>query len=207
MSAQNNSAILFGDSIIDNENYVGDGGKSVLQHLQDANLNFTIDQRALDGAVCRHVIDHQIKSNEDFSAHAVLSVGGNDANGESHLLESPDQQTFLETMLVLNDIQETFRDSYSQLLDTFEKTFHRCLVMTIYRPRFARHGYPEEIQRAAETALSAYNDVIQEEAGNRNFDILDLRSVCNDDEDFYNPIEPNDQGGQKIAYAIRDWLT
>lgn len=207
MPAQNNSVILFGDSIIDNENYVGETGRSVLQHLQEANLNFTIDQRALDGAVCRHVLDHQITSNEDFSDHAVLSVGGNDAFGNIHFLESVDQQTFLETMLALNEIQETFRVSYSQILGTLGASFHRCLVMTIYRPRFTHFGYPEEIQRAAETALSTYNDVIQEEAGTRNFDILDLRSVCNDDDDFYNPIEPNNQGGQKIAYAIRDWLT
>ena len=64
----------------------------------------------------------------------------------------------------------------------------------------------QELPNDAETALSAYNDVIQEEAGNRNFDILDLRHVCNNDDDFYNPIEPNDRGGQKIAHAIQDWL-
>ncbi len=207
MPARANKLVLLGDSIIDNGVYVVDDGKSVLEHLQDVVTNFEIDQRALDGAMCSHVFDRQLTSTEDYSSHAVLSVGGNDAFGNIHLLESTDQQTFIESLLVLSEIQEAFRDSYRQLLDALRASFHRCLVMTIYRPRFALDGYPAPFQKAAETALSVYNDVIQEEAGSRNFDLLDLRRVCNENEDFANPIEPSDQGGRKIANEISNWLS
>jgi hypothetical protein len=39
--------------------------------------------------------------------------------------------------------------------------------------------------------------------------IIDLRSVCTEAEDYseISPIEPSDQGGGKIAKAIRAWLT
>lgn len=32
--------------------------------------------------------------------------------------------------------------------------------------------------------------------------LLDLRLICNEDEDFANPIEPSVNGGAKIAAAI-----
>ena len=37
--------------------------------------------------------------------------------------------------------------------------------------------------------------------------VIDLRRVCNERSDYFNPIEPNEQGGGKIAEAIVDVLT
>jgi len=81
------------------------------------------------------------------------------------------------------------------------------LVLTIYNPRFELEDAPEGLQEAAEGALSAFNDVIQQEALRHGADILDTRILCADASDFANPIEPSAKGGQKIAKGISAWLS
>jgi hypothetical protein len=36
--------------------------------------------------------------------------------------------------------------------------------------------------------------------------LIDLRLVCDSDDDFANPIEPSVRGGAKIAGAIARWI-
>jgi len=53
-------------------------------------------------------------------------------------------------------------------------------------------------------ALSYYNDVIVEEAARRRVAVVDLRLVCEAEEDYSprSPIEPSVVGGKKIALAL-----
>ena len=55
-------------------------------------------------------------------------------------------------------------------------------------------------------ALSLFNNIIIEEAIEWGFSILDLRTVCNEEQDCSttSPIEPSEVGGLKIAYSIRE---
>jgi hypothetical protein len=46
------------------------------------------------------------------------------------------------------------------------------------------------------------NDAIIREAARVGVPIIDLRFVCDEDEDFANPIEPSSHGGWKIAGTI-----
>ena len=46
------------------------------------------------------------------------------------------------------------------------------------------------------------NDCIIRTAVGRGIPLINLRVVCDKDEDFANPIEPSVQGGRKIAGAI-----
>jgi hypothetical protein len=50
--------------------------------------------------------------------------------------------------------------------------------------------------------LGYRTDCIIREAFSRRLTLLDLRLICNRDEDFANPIEPSVLGGAKIARAI-----
>jgi hypothetical protein len=52
------------------------------------------------------------------------------------------------------------------------------------------------------TALKLFNDLIIREAFARGVPLLDLRLICDRDEDYANPIEPSLKGGKKIAAAI-----
>ena len=60
----------------------------------------------------------------------------------------------------------------------------------------------EKLQNSAMSALAVYNDVIMKQAVERSLPIIDLRVLCNEDEDFANPIEPSAHGGMKIAETI-----
>jgi hypothetical protein len=49
-------------------------------------------------------------------------------------------------------------------------------VMTIYDPCFAGAGYPDEYQKAAEAAVSIFNDVIQREAAGMRYTVMSCAS-------------------------------
>ena len=47
-----------------------------------------------------------------------------------------------------------------------------------------------------------FNDRITRAAFARDLPVIDLRLICDQDEDYANPIEPSVRGGEKIAAAI-----
>ena len=194
-----------GDSVLDNGAYVGLLGRSLRRHLERMVAGWAVDFRALDGAVSADVATSQLAGAEPCDA-LVISVGGNDALGHLHLLESGEARRLIEFGLVLADVQDAFRADYAGVLEAARGQAPHMLVMTIYRPRFHLDGLPMELQRAGSALLSLFNDVIQEEALARGHAILDLRRVCDSDAHFANPIEPSDLGGREIAAAINRWL-
>ena len=64
----------------------------------------------------------------------------------------------------------------------------------------------ETLQKVAMAALANFNDVIFRQAFQLKVPLIDLRVLCDKEEDFANPIEPSAVGGQKIAQAIVDML-
>ena len=200
------TAILLGDSIIDNALYVGPGGRDVASYVGEFAGDIDVEMRARDGSRCVEVLREQLDRRPPADARLVLSVGGNDALAEIGRLNSLDKLTFAEAMIALREIREGFRAGYRELLDTVAAFERPVLVLTIYNPRFGLLDSSEEEQWAAEGALSAFNDVIQQEASRRGFDVLDIRHVFVEDGDYYNPIEPSEGGGRKLAAAIAGWL-
>jgi hypothetical protein len=79
-------------------------------------------------------------------------------------------------------------------------------VLTVYDPCFHAHGFDAAYQQAAESAMSIINDVIQQEARRRSFEVLELRALFNDQVDYANPIEPSAIGGAKLAKSMSDWV-
>jgi hypothetical protein len=63
------------------------------------------------------------------------------------------------------------------------------------------------MQRLAITGLTIFNDCILLEAIGRSLAVLDLRLICNQDDDYANAIEPSVAGGDKIAGAISEFLS
>ena len=200
------SVLVVGDSILDNGAYVGLFGRSLKSHLTEFLEGWTIDFRALDGAVCADVSRSQLRGGAGGFDAVVVSVGGNDALSHLHLLEDTERRRLIEHGLTLADIQDRFRADYRQVLDAAEGHGHSILVLTIYRARFHLDGLPMALGRVANALLSLFNDVIQEEALARGHDLLDLRRICVSDEHFANAIEPSDPGGREIAMGIKEWL-
>jgi hypothetical protein len=200
-----NLVFLLGDSIIDNAGYVRPGEPDVARQLASLLPHHTVVKRAVDGAKSGDVLAWQIAGVET-AEHIVLSAGGNDALAHIDLLEDAVQQRAKDVLVRLWSIREEFRRSYAALLARLALTRRPVLVLTVYDPCFHAHGFDAAYQQAAESAMSIINDVIQQEARRRSFEVLELRALFNDQVDYANPIEPSAIGGAKLAKSMSDWV-
>jgi hypothetical protein len=190
--------ILLGDSIFDNGAYVR-GGPDVVRQLRGcvpANWDATL--LAVDGAVVRNVPSQLARVPRD-ATHLVVSAGGNDALGASHLL-GQSVATVAEALSLLETAQSRFARDYEEMVEAVMARGLPTALCTIYdTPPSA----PE--QRLIRTALALYNDEIARAAFSRGLALIDLRLVCSEEEDYANPIEPSLAGGAKIASALAAW--
>jgi lysophospholipase L1-like esterase len=187
--------VLLGDSIFDNAAYVR-GGPDVVRQLR-AKLpeGWQASLLAVDGHVT-HDVTRQLSRLPAHATHLVVSVGGNDALGASHLLHA-DVRNVAEAVGMLGEAQADFARSYGAMIEAVAGRRLPFAVCTVYdTPQTS----PE--QRIIRTALSLFNDVITRAAFDRSAGLIDLRLICDDPADYANPIEPSVQGGEKISDAI-----
>lgn len=188
--------VLAGDSVFDNAAYVG-GGSDVIAHLrQQMQEDCKATLKAIDGSIIKEV-HRQVVGLPSNTTHLILSVGGNDALGHADLLQQK-AQSVAEVLDRLASAAEDFQYQYHQMLEHVLKLELPTAICTIYYPRF-----PDPVlRRLAVTALTVFNDAIIREAFSAGIPLLDLRLICDRDEDYANPIEPSEAGGRKIAAAI-----
>jgi len=187
---------LLGDSVIDNKAYVTGGPDVAEQVRMVAPTDWKVSRLAIDGAVSSCVLA-QLNGLPSDATHLVISVGGNDALRESGVLDNA-ARSVGEVLMRLADIQDRFRRSYALMLEAVSRRKLPTAVCSVYDPRF-----PEPLRRRlGALALSIINDVITREAFSRQFTLIDLRVMFNQDEDFANPIEPSLNGGMKLARGI-----
>jgi lysophospholipase L1-like esterase len=189
--------VLLGDSIFDNGAYVRRGEPDVVAQVQSklpAGSQATLG--AVDGAVTTGV-ERQLARLPADATHLVVSVGGNDALRSSGLLREQ-ARSVAEVIAKFAAVQDEFARNYRTMLDAVLERRLPTALCTIYDARFPD---PQE-QRLVVTALSIFNDVITREAFTRRLPLIDLRLICNDPDDYANPIEPSAKGGDKIAGVI-----
>lgn len=188
--------VLLGDSIFDNGSYVGDGPDVASQLRSTLPIGWRVSLHAVDGSLTGDV-KRQLGWLGSDVTHLVLSIGGNDALDHGGILGEP-ASSVAEVLDRLAAIRENFARNYNEMLDTVTAMNRPLAVCTIYDGRFV-----EPMQRRiANTALSLFNDTITRAAFSRGLTLIDLRLICDQDEDLANPIEPSVQGGRKIAHAI-----
>jgi hypothetical protein len=189
--------VLLGDSIFDNAAYVMPGQPDVVTQVRrKLPRGWRATLCAVDGAIARD-IERQLKNLPADASHLIVSVGGND--GLSHIgLLREGARSVAEVMGRLADIREEFARSYRTMLDAVMERRLPAALCTIYDARFPD---PQE-QRLVLAGLSLFNDVITREAFARRLPLIDLRLICNEPDDYANPIEPSAKGGEKIATAI-----
>ena len=187
--------ILLGDSIFDNGVYVP-GEPDVVKQLREVlPPGWTASLLAVDGAVTRSVAAQVARLPSDAS-HLVVSVGGNDALGESHLLGAA-VRSVGEGVLLLAEAQDRFARNYSDMLQSVLAAGLPTALCTIYDTPASAPNH-----RVIRAALALFNDIITRAAFAHGLPLIDLRLICNDDADYANPIEPSAQGGAKMAAAI-----
>ena len=193
--------VLLGDSVFDNAAYVG-AGPDVVQQLRAllaAPWHATLC--AVDGATLA-AVPSQLASLPDGASHLVISAGGNDALSELVVLDQA-VRSVADAIEKIAQVRERFAQRYQEMLDGLPERGIATALCTIYEGRF-----PDPVlRRLAATGLTAINDAITREAFRRDLTLIDLRLICDSDEDFANPIEPSVAGGAKIARAIARFAT
>lgn len=191
---------LIGDSIIDNISYVEPPGLCVLGHLSEIEPNWDFDQRAVDGHTTFDVLDCQL--DKPINGPVVMSIGGNDLLKRMDILTSTEKVSAVFLLEEFHQEACEFRKRHQQILSKLEKP---ALICTIYNPVFSKDPELAPLQQAAEMAISIFNDAIQHSVRNAGFDLLELRDLFTEEDDYANPIEPSDQGGRKLAEEIVRW--
>jgi lysophospholipase L1-like esterase len=187
--------VLLGDSIFDNGAYVR-GAPDVVQQLRGVLPDGAkASLLAVDGAVTRDV-ERQLARLPGDADLLVVSVGGNDALGQSHLL-SQRAASVGEALAQLAAATADFAALYQAMVDAVSARGVPVALCTIYDANF-----PEPEGTVIRSALALFNDVITRAAFSRSLDLIDLRLICSGPGDYANPIEPSEQGGGKIAAAI-----
>jgi lysophospholipase L1-like esterase len=195
----NGHVVLLGDSIFDNGAYVS-GGPDVAAQLRDElPRSWQTTLLARDGDVISGV-QQQLDALPADATQLVVSVGGNDALGFAHLLQSP-VPTAAEAFALFNSAQEQFRAGYEAMTERVLGTGLPAAFCTIYDTPSSAPAYP-----VVRTALTIFNDCISRAAFSRCLPLIDLRLICSEDGDYANPIEPSVQGGRKMASAIAAWV-
>jgi hypothetical protein len=187
--------VLAGDSIFDNAAYVGSGQAVIDQLSNKANGLFKSTLVAADGSVTRD-LNSQFKKLPPDTTHLFISSGGNDALESAYLLADR-FSTVWDAMSLFSDVIGKFQSDYRDMLQNARSLVKNITVCTIYH---SIPGYEKEPL----TALKFFNEIILLEAFEMGLPVIDLRLVCNHDDDYsaISPIEPSLQGGDKISNVI-----
>jgi hypothetical protein len=198
--AVNGHIVLLGDSIFDNGVYVP-GGPSVIEHLRRIlPAGWAATLIAVDGATLSSIA-HQLERVPTSATHLVLSIGGNDALGQSAFILSEPARSYAEALRGIARIRDEFSTDYETMLANVRALRLPLAVCTIY------DSVPG-LKPAESAGLPIFNDVITKQAFAIGATLIDLRLICNEPRDYaeISPIEPSASGGGKIARAIHSAL-
>lgn len=192
--------VLLGDSVFDNQAYIGGGPDVVAQLREELGPGWRATLLAVDGDTTSGIA-RQLGRLPHDATHLAVSVGGNDALAFAYLLDEP-AGSVSSALDMLADARDPFAATYGEMVDALCARKLPLAVCTIYDTRPS-----EPRQRTVRTAASLFNDAITRAAFSRGISLLDLRLICSEDADYANPIEPSAQGGRKIARAIAALVT
>jgi len=190
--------VLLGDSVLDNEHYVGrnpDVSRLLAGLLGD---DWKVSLLARDGATT-DTLRFQAGQIPADTTELVVSVGGNDALRNSHILYEATLFTMKQALEELWFLGSVFALNYEDAMMPLLKTGVPVTVCTIYDCDF-----PAGESEAVRAALAVWNDVILRFAFRHGLPVLDLRTVCTEPSDYEMYIEPSATGGAKIARVISE---
>lgn len=193
--------VLLGDSILDNAAYTRGGPDVVTQVRVLLPKQWKASLLAVDGSTTDDVTAQLDRLPSD-ATHIVLSVGGNDALMHLDVLQEP-VSSVAESLETLAEIASDFERRYLLAVDACMDTRVSLAVCTIYDGCFDDLSF----QRIASVTLMLFNDAIIRIAAERGIPVIDLRSICAQQEDYANPIEPSSVGGEKISSVIVGLVT
>ena len=190
------SIVLLGDSIFDNRSYTN-GEPDVIDRLREIlPMGWRGSLCALDGSTTEDIAA-QLETVPPHATHLVMSVGGNDAMLRTYILDAPVRST-AEALALFAEVSRAFEAVYRRTVAGVLAKGLPTTLCTIYNGNFPEPEYREAVR----VALLLFNDVILRVARENGLSVIDLRAVCDEAEDYANPIEPSTVGAAKIARRI-----
>lgn len=126
--------VILGDSIFDNAAYVN-GGIDVITHLRSMiPEGWKASLLAVDGNVTNDV-HAQISRIPSDATHLFLSVGGNDALGNLHILNMPATSSG-QVLNELANVAASFERNYKKMLSAILSMNKPTTLCSIYYPNF-----------------------------------------------------------------------
>lgn len=192
--------VLLGDSIFDNARYVPDRPPVVEQLRRGLPAGWKATLLARDGNITDDV-PKQLAALPADATHLFVSVGGNDALGESGVLTAPSRDV-AGALATFHGPLSAFAVNYREMLRAVLATDKPATVCTVY-DAIPGLGVAELL------ALELFNSIILREAFRAGVPVIDLRLVCDSPDDFspLSPIEPSVAGGSKITRVIAEVAT
>src|ERR1700722_3620941 len=192
--------VLLGDSIFDNARYVPDRPPVIEQVRRGLPQGWQASLLAVDGHTSEDVAN-QLAGLASDASHLFVSAGGNDALGESGILNEA-AYTVGEALALVHDLRMRFRKSYRAMICALSEAGKPTAVCTVY------DAIPG-LGSAEQTALAGFNEIILREAFQTGLPVIDLRLVCDRPSDYseVSPIEPSMAGGAEIARMIVEVAT
>ena len=80
------------------------------------------------------------------------------------------------------------------------------MLCTVYEGNLSSDIFYRDISFASMAMVSMLNDIIFSTGATFNVDVLELRNIFTEEQDYANPIEPSHIGGKKLASRILDWI-
>jgi hypothetical protein len=188
--------VLLGDSVFDNASYVAAGRATIHAFEAHAPAGWRVSLLAQDGSTIDE-IGRQLMHLPSGTTHLALSAGGNDALRDAGILTER-AGTVAEALWKVAHVASRFERRYVDMLRRVRARKLPAVVCTIYNGNFG----DAHLQQIAATALCVFNDAIIRAAAAASMSIVDLRTVCDEPEDYANEIEPSGRGGEKIARAV-----
>jgi hypothetical protein len=196
---------LLGDSIIDNKVYVKENELSVKEHLEQ-NSSHVFNQLAVDGHTTKDVLRFQLDSLPNLATHQVISMGGNDLLNHISFLKSNVELTPKEVMEQAVCKLAPIKHRYRSIVKKLSQQDSNILLCTVYEGNLNSDIFYRDISFASMAMVSMLNDIIFSTGASFNVDVLELRNIFTEEQDYANPIEPSHIGGQKLASRILDWI-
>ena len=196
---------LLGDSIIDNKVYVKENELSVKEHLEH-NSNHLYTQLAVDGHTTKDVLRFQLNSLPNLATHQVISMCGNDLLNHISFLKSKEELTPKEVMEQAVCKLAPIKHRYRSIVKKLSQQDSNILLCTVYEGNLSSDIFYRDISFASMAMVSMLNDIIFSTGATFNVDVLELRNIFTEEQDYANPIEPSHIGGKKLASRILDWI-
>jgi len=188
--------VLMGDSILDCKHYTKNDPDVAQRVYEELGEDWKVTLTAVDGATTRS-LGWQMKDIPSDATRIILSIGGNDAMGESGILTDKREMRIVDSLYELALMREMFKYSYEDVVLPILELGIPVTVCTIYDC-----DWSDAEKDAILTALSLFNDVIIRFVDEHDLPVIDLRSLLTSPEDYELTIEPSAIGAAKIGARI-----